>query len=230
MRVGLIGLGRMGAAIARRLQEQNVKVTAFDTDNRKCKAVRSKHVQIVKTPALVAETSDFIISIVTNDHAVRSAFSEMLQAQIAGKLFIEMSTVQPATIRDLAPHVEQRGAALIDSPVLGSVAAAREGKLVALVGGHKAYVARSTAILDLLTRKIVHVGASGSGSAVKLAVNLTMAAYLQALAEALAITHKYDVSLEAMLDVLLEAPTANGWLKSKLNVLKGEDPDVTLDI
>jgi 3-hydroxyisobutyrate dehydrogenase len=141
-----------------------------------------------------------------------------------------MSTIQPATIRDLAPHVEQRGAALIDSPVLGSVAAAREGKLVALVGGHKAYVARSTAVLDLLTRKIVHVGASGSGSAVKLAVNLTMAAYLQALAEALAITHKYDVSLDAMLDVLLEAPTANGWLKSKLNVLKGEDPDVTLDI
>jgi 3-hydroxyisobutyrate dehydrogenase len=119
---------------------------------------------------------------------------------------------------------------LIDSPVLGSVAAAREGKLVALVGGQKAYVARSTTILDLLTRKIVHVGASGSGSAVKLAVNLTMAAYLQPLAEALAITHKYDVSLEAMLDVLLEAPTANGWLKSKLNVLKGEDPDVTLDI
>lgn len=230
VRVGLIGLGRMGAAIAHRLQEQDVKVTAFDTDHRKCRAIRSKHVQTAKTPALVAESSDVIISIVTDDHAVRSVFSEMLQGQVAKKLFIEMSTIQPATIGYLAPLVEQRGSALIDSPVLGSVAAAREGKLVALVGGHKAHVERSTAILDLLTRKVFHVGASGSGSAVKLAVNLTMAAYLQALAEALAITHRHDVSLDTILSVLLEAPTANAWLKSKLSILKGEDPDITLDI
>jgi 3-hydroxyisobutyrate dehydrogenase len=230
VRVGLIGLGRMGAAIAYRLQEQDVKVTAFDTDRRKCKAISSKHVQTVKTPALVAEASDIVISIVTDDHAVRSVFSEMLQGQVAKKLFIEMSTIEPATIRYLAPLVEQRGAALIDSPVLGSVAAAREGKLVALVGGRKAHVERSATILELLTRKVFHAGASGSGSAVKLAVNLTMAAYLQALAEALAITQRHDVSLDTILSVLLEAPTANGWLKGKLSVLKGEDPDITLDI
>jgi uncharacterized UPF0146 family protein len=126
VRVGLIGLGRMGAAIAHRLQEQEVKVTAFDMDHRKCRAIRSKHVQTVKTPALVAEASDVVISIVTDDHAVRSVFSEMLQGQVAKKLFIEMSTIEPATIRYLAPLVEQRGAALIDSPVLGSVAAARD--------------------------------------------------------------------------------------------------------
>jgi 3-hydroxyisobutyrate dehydrogenase len=176
VRVGLIGLGRMGAAIARRLQEKNVEVTAFDTDSQKCKAIRSKHIQTAKTPALVAESSDVIISIVTDDRAVRSVFSEMLHGQIAKKLFIEMSTIEPATIRDLVPLVEQRDAALIDSPVLGSVASVRDGKLVALIGGQKAHVERSKSILGLLTRKIAHLGASGSGSAVKLAVNLTMAA------------------------------------------------------
>jgi 3-hydroxyisobutyrate dehydrogenase len=230
MRVGLIGLGRMGAAIAQRLQQHKVQVTAFDVDDKKRKLLQADSIQIAKNSAAVAEASDAVISIVSDDDAVRAVFSEMRQVEIAKKLFIQMSTVQPATVREMASLVEGAGAALIDSPVLGSIPTVLEGKLVALVGGRQEDVERANPVLRLLTRKIVHLGPAGTGSAAKLAANLTMAAYLQALAETLALAQRHGVNLESMLDVLLETPTANMWLKNKLGVLKGEASDVTLDI
>lgn len=230
MQVGVIGLGRMGTALCERLRQLNLAVKAYDIDAERCDSVRSKGVQIVERPVLASESSDIILSIVTDDRAVRTVFAEMLEADIAKKLFIQMSTVQPDTIRDVARLVEDRGGAILDSPVLGSMPAVREGKLLALVGGKAADVERSRAIMAQLTREIVHLGPVGAGSAVKLAVNLTMAAYLQSLAEALAITDHYEVSLDVMLNVLLEAPTSNGWLKSKMKALQGEKSEITLDI
>jgi 3-hydroxyisobutyrate dehydrogenase len=230
MRVGIIGLGRMGAAIAERLRQQNVEVMAFDVDDNKRKSVHANNVQIAKNSTAVAESSDVVISIVSDDDAVRSIFSEMRRVGIAKKLFIQMSTVQPATVRDMAGLVDAAGAALIDSPVLGSIPTVLEGKLVALVGGRPEDVERASPILRLLTRKIVHLGLTGTGSAAKLAANLTMAAYLQALAESLALAQRHGVNLESMLDVLLDTPTANNWLKNKLSVLKGGGSAVTLDI
>ena len=88
MRVGLIDRGRMGAAIARRPRERCIQVTSFDADDRKCKTIRPKNIQIVKNCALVTESSDVIVSIVTDGHAVRSVFSEMLQGEVADKAFI----------------------------------------------------------------------------------------------------------------------------------------------
>jgi 3-hydroxyisobutyrate dehydrogenase len=230
MQVGVIGLGRMGAALCERLHQQNIKIKAFDVDGERCEAVRSKGIQVVERPVRASESSDVVISIVTDDRAVRSVFADMLEADIAEKLFIQMSTVRPETIRDVARLVENRGGATLDSPVLGSIPAVREGKLLALVGGSAADLERSRVILGHLTRDVVHLGPIGAGSAVKLAVNLTMAAYLQSLAEALAITDHYEVSLDVMLGVLLEAPTSNGWLKSKLKALQGEKADISLDI
>lgn len=233
MKVGVVGLGRMGNAIAQRLEEKGFQVVAFDANPDQRKAISSKSIDIVTEARSVAASSDVIISIITDDESVRSLFlgsDGFVQTDIAGKLFVEMSTIRPMTILQLAPMLEERGAGLIDAPVLGSVPAVRSGSLLALVGGAKPHVERSRPVLEPLTRRIVHLGPSGSGSAMKLAVNLTMATYLQSLTEALAIGRRYDLSIDAMLDILSEAPTANPWLKSKLNVLKGGRSDITLDI
>ncbi len=230
MQVGVIGLGRMGTALCERLHQLNIKIKAFDVDSEKCAAVRSQGIVVVERPMLASEGSDIIIAIVSDDRAVRAIFADMLEADIGKKLFIQMSTVQPETVKDVARRVEDRGGAVLDLPVLGSIPAVREGKLLALVGGKSADLERGKVVLDQLTREIVHLGPVGAGSAVKLAVNLTMAAYLQSLAEALAITDHYEVSLDVMLRVLLEAPTSNGWLKSKMKALQGEKADTSLDI
>ena len=81
-----------------------------------------------------------------------------------------------------------------------------------------------------MTRRIAHMGPNGSGYAMKLAVNLGLGAYIQALSESLALGTKQGLTLDQMLDVLQEAPYASGWMKSKIGILKGEKPEMTLDI
>lgn len=232
MKVGLVGLGRMGSAIAQRLGERGCEVIAWD-QNSKAMAAQGNRVRAVGSPRAVAESADVVLSIITEDKGVRRVFTGadgFLAANVAGKLFVEMSTLQPATHRELAPQVAARGARLIDSPVLGSIPTVREGKLVALVGGEADDVARARSVLDHLTRRVAHLGPNGAGCAMKLAVNLGMAVYLQALAESLALGTSEGLGVDQMLDIFSDAVTATPWLKGKLPVLRGEPSDITLDI
>jgi 3-hydroxyisobutyrate dehydrogenase len=232
VKVGLVGLGRMGSAIAQRLGVRGCEVIGWD-QNSKAMAAQGNRVHAVESPRAVAESADVILSIITEDRGVRRVFTGadgFLAANVAGKLFIEMSTLQPATHRELAPRVAVRGARLIDSPVLGSIPTVREGKLVALVGGEADDVARARCVLDHLTRRVAHIGPNGAGCAMKLAVNLGMAVYLQALAESLALGTSEGLGIDQMLDIFSDAVTATPWLKGKLPVLKGEPSDITLDI
>jgi 3-hydroxyisobutyrate dehydrogenase len=232
VKVGLVGLGRMGSAIAQRLGERGCGVIAWD-QNSKAMAAQGNRVHAVGSPRAVAESADVVLSIITEDKGVRRVFTGadgFLAANVAGKLFVEMSTLQPATHRELAPQVAARGARLIDSPVLGSIPTVREGKLVALVGGEADDVARARSVLDHLTRRVAHLGPNGAGCAMKLAVNLGMAVYLQALAESLALGTSEGLGIDQMLDIFSDAVTATPWLKGKLPVLRGEPSDITLDI
>jgi 3-hydroxyisobutyrate dehydrogenase-like beta-hydroxyacid dehydrogenase len=149
---------------------------------------------------------------------------------VTGTFFIEMSTLQPATVRELAPIVEARGARIVDAPVLGTISNVRAGSLVALAGGAPGDVAHARTILDTLASTVVPLGKLGSGHAMKLAVNLGLAAFVQGLAESLALGEREGLSLDAMLGVLARAPTANAWLANRKGVLTGELTDVTLDI
>ena len=232
MKVGLVGLGRMGSAIAQRLGERGCEVIAWD-QNSKAVAAQGNRVRAVNSPRAVAESANVVLSIITEDKGVRRVFTGadgFLAANVAGKLFVEMSTLQPATHRELAPQVAAGGARLIDSPVLGSIPTVREGKLVALVGGEADDVARARSVLDHLTRRVAHLGPNGAGCAMKLAVNLGMAVYLQALAESLALGTSEGLGIDQMLDIFSDAVTATPWLKGKLPVLRGEPSDITLDI
>jgi len=166
-------------------------------------------------------------------NGVRNVFrgkDGFLSGDVRGKLFIDMSTLQPMTGRELAPVVEAAGASLIESPVLGSIPTAREGKLFAMVGGRTEHLERARPVLEKLTRKITHMGPNGAGYAMKLAVNLGLAAYIQATAESLALGTREGLSMQQMIDVLGEAPTANSWFAAKKGLLMGEDAGITLDL
>jgi 3-hydroxyisobutyrate dehydrogenase len=232
MKVGLVGLGRMGSAIAQRLGECGHEVIAWDK-NAKAVAAQGNRVHAADNPRAVAAAAEIVLSIITEDKGVQRVFAGkdgFLAGDVAGKLFIEMSTLQPMTHRALAPQVAAKGACLVDSPVLGSIPSVREGKLVALVGGDAADVARARGVLDHLTRRVVHLGPNGAGCAMKLAINLGMAVQLQALAESLALGLSEGLTLDQMLEVMSDAVTATPWFKGKLPVLKGEPGDITLDV
>jgi 3-hydroxyisobutyrate dehydrogenase len=233
MKIGLVGLGRMGSAMSQRLRERGFDVVGWDVNVDRNKALASGGLRIAANPRAVAAESEIVISIITEDHGVRRIFlgaEGFLKGDVAGKLFIEMSTLRPMTGHELAPLVESAGGRLIESPVLGTIPQVKEGKLVALVGGRVEDLERARPVLEKMTRRIVHMGPNGSGYAMKLAVNLGLGAYIQALAESLALGAKHGLTLAQMLDVLQEAPYASGWMKNKIGVMKGEKPEMTLDI
>jgi 3-hydroxyisobutyrate dehydrogenase-like beta-hydroxyacid dehydrogenase len=232
MRIGLVGLGRMGGAMVRRLVEQGHTVVAFDRREQAVAALGGLCTP-APHPRAVAEASEAVLSIITEDHGVRAIYTGangFLAGEVAGKMFIEMSTIQPMTIRELAPKVEAKGARLVDSPVLGTIPAVREGRLVALVGGRDEDVARATQVLAPLTRRVIHMGPIGCGAVMKLAANLGMGTYLQAVAEALALGDRYGLSIPLMLDALMEGAFASPWLKAKSAQFMGEKGEVTLDV
>lgn len=233
MKVGIIGLGRMGTAMSQRLGAHGFDLLGWDISAAARQAAASAGLGIATDARLLATDADVIITSITEDHGARTTFTGpegLLAGRINGKLFIEMSTLQPATGHELAPLVEAKGARLIDAPVLGTIPQVRNGTLVALAGGDAEDVERAGAVLDKLTQRIIHMGPNGSGYAMKLAVNLGLGAYIGALAETLALGARQGLELEKMLDVLQQGPYASGWLKSKLDVLKGAKTDVTIDI
>ena len=189
--------------------------------------------QAAPSARAVAHVAAVVITTITEDHGVRGIFTGaggMLESGVDGKLFIEMSTLQPATVRELAPLIEARGARIIDAPVLGTIPSVRDGTLVALAGGDASDVSRARSVLDLLAKQVVYMGPLGSGHAMKLAANLGLAAFIQGLAESLALGGREGLDIAQMLAVLGNGATANAWLATRRGVVTGEQTDVTLDI
>ena len=233
MIVGIVGLGRMGSAMTQRLREQGFEVIGWDQNPEANKKSAAGGLQISGNPREVAAASEIVISSITEDNGARHIFSGaggFLAGDVSGRLFIEMSTLQPMTGRELAPLVEAKGARLIESPVLGTIPQVRAGTLFAMVGGRAEDLARARAVLDKMTRRVLHMGPHGAGYAMKLAANVGLGAYVQAIAESLALGAKQGLALDQMLDALSESATATGWLKAKTGMLKGEPGDVSLDI
>jgi 3-hydroxyisobutyrate dehydrogenase len=231
--IGLIGLGKMGTAIAARLKEQGESVIAWDRDAARVAAAAAAGAIGASGPRAVAESAPVVLSIITEDTGARAQWEGrdgFLRADIAGKLFIEMSTLQPMTVRALAAHAAGRGVAFIDSPVLGSIPTVRQGKLVALVGGADADVAHARVALAPLTARIEHLGPVGAGAAMKLVVNNMMGCYLQVLAESLMLGQSQGLVLERMIEVIGGSITATPWFQAKKAVLLGGQDETTLDI
>jgi 3-hydroxyisobutyrate dehydrogenase len=231
--IGLIGLGKMGAAIAARLADEGERVIVWDRDAARVREAAGRGAEPARGPRFVAAGADTVLSIITEDGGARALWDGedgFLGTDIAGKLFIEMSTLQPMTVRALAAHASSRGAAFVDSPVLGSIPTVRQGKLVALVGGGDADVARARVPLARLTARIEHVGAVGAGCAMKLVVNNLMGCYLQVLAESFMLGESQGLSLERMVEVIGASITATPWFQAKKAIFLGGRDATTLDI
>ena len=131
MNIGVVGLGRMGAAMCQRLRQNGCDVTAWDRNGATMPPLVAAGVAMAANARAVAAQADIVISIITADSGVRRIFNGpdgFLSGDVSGKLFIEMSTLQPMTARELAPMVEAKGARLIESPVLGTIPQVRDGK------------------------------------------------------------------------------------------------------
>jgi 3-hydroxyisobutyrate dehydrogenase len=204
----------MGAAIAQRLMSVGHEVAVWNRNQSKTKALTDAGAKLCTSPAGLVEGCEVTIVMLLNDAAIEAVYRDpngILKAGLAGKLVIDMSTVRPDTMTSVGTMAVRQGAAFVEAPVGGTVGPAKEGKLLGLVGGTKADVARAMPILEQLCRRIEHVGDLGSGSMMKLAVNLPLLVYWQALGEALTICKPLNLPADRLIDILTDtsgAPTA----------------------
>jgi len=214
MKIGICGTGRMGSAIAQRLMSVGHEVSVWNRNSAKTKTLTDAGAALFASPAELVEGCDVTIVMLLNDAATEVIYrgpNGILKAKLGGKLVIDMSTVRPDTMKLNGASVLQQAAAFVEAPVGGSTGPAREGKLLGLVGGTKTDVARAIPILEQLCRRTEHVGELGSGSMMKLAVNLPLLVYWQALGEALTICKPLNLPAERLIDILSDTsgtPTA----------------------
>lgn len=211
MRIGIAGTGRMGTAIAGRLLRLGHEVAVWNRTVGKTRALAAAGANVAATAAHLASASEVIMTLLTDAAALDTVYlgkDGLLSGDVAGKLFIEMSTVRPATDKALAAKASAKGAAFIDCPVGGTVAPAREGKLLGLVGGDAADLARAKPVLDQLCRRVEHVGAIGAGATIKLAMNLTTQVYWQSFGEALALARPLGLEPARLMELFAESSGA----------------------
>jgi 3-hydroxyisobutyrate dehydrogenase len=152
----------------------------------------------------------------------------LLGGEVREKLFIDMSTVQPATAVALAAKVRAKGAAFVECPVGGSTTPARSGQLVGLMGAEPADAARARGLLEQLCRRIDHCGPVGAGATVKLAINLPLMISWQAFGEAFALCRDLGIEPARLLNLFTDISATTGALKARaamvVAMMNGGDP------
>ena len=238
MKIGIAGTGRMGSAVAGRLLGLGHEVAIWNRTREKTRALAEAGATVAATPSALATHADVVITFLTDAAAIDAMYHSadgLLAADVRGKLFIDMSTVRPETEVALAARVKAKGAAFIECPVGGTIGPAKEGKLFGFVGGEADDVARAKPLLDQLCRRVEHLGAVGSGAAMKLAINLPLLVYWQALGEALSLCKPAGVDPARLMDIFADTSGGPNMLKvrgpSIAATLQGkETTPVTVDI
>ena len=223
MKIGIAGTGRMGAAIGERLMSLGHELAVWNRTAEKTRPLAAAGAKVAATSAQLAASSETIITILTDATAIDAAYRSkdgLLSGDVAGKVFIEMSTVRPETERALAAAVRKKSAIMIECPVGGTVGPARDGKLFGFVGGEAADVARARPLLEQLCRRVEHVGPIGAGASMKLAINLPLLVFWQAFGEALSICRSLGLDAARLVDIFTD--TSGG-----PNVLKNRGPALT---
>ena len=222
-RVGVIGLGIIGARVAKNLRKAGFDVYVW---NRTPK----DEPQFVQSPRILAETCQVLQIFVANDAAILETIENLLAALTPQHLLIAHSTISPETISEIAARIAPSGARLIDAPFTGSKGAAEKGQLVYYVAADPADLERAKPVLEATSRHIVYFDNLGDASLVKIATNLITASIVQSLSEAAAITEKAGVDLNKLAEAIEYNACRSGVSDMKLPaIIKGDfEPNFSL--
>ncbi len=206
MKVGFIGLGRMGSGMARNLLRAGHEVVVFNRSREKAEALVADGARVADTPAAVCSVSEAVMTMLADDHAVEQvAFGEngIASALPAGAIHISCSTISIALARRLAAEHGRRGQRYLSGPVFGRPDAAESKKLLVIAAGPADVVEHCRPLFDAIGRQTFVVGSDPSqANAVKLCGNFMIAATLEAFGEAYAALRKAEVGPHTFLDVM----------------------------
>lgn len=231
--IGIAGTGRMGTAFAQRLLGCGFPVTVWNrTPGRTAEAVAAG-AQAADDLAGLAVCEVILLSL-SDGEAVEAVVDGLIAAGIRGCLVVDTSTVLPEVSAATAARLADAGADFVDCPVGGTVAPALKGQLLGFAGGSEAAVARARPVMEVLCRRVEHLGAAGSGALVKLAVNLPLALYWQTLGESLTLLRGSGIPAGTVIGLLAESSAGPAVLKNRaaavVETLNGTDQPGTFDI
>lgn len=221
-RIGWIGLGNMGAPMAKNAAAAGYDVTAYDLspDARDASAVRT-----VSSPEEALQGADIVVTMLPKGDHVRAALidSGALEGTQPGALVIDCSTIAIDDVTTLASAVAEAGRKYIDAPVSGGTAGAEAGTLTFMVGGSAAEFETAKPLLEAMGSRLFHVGPAGAGQAIKMINNMMLATNLQGLAEAAVLADRLGVDHTTLIDVA-SVSSGDSWVLRNYYPIAGPVP------
>lgn len=221
-KIGIIGLGAMGAAMAQRFLSRGYEVSGYNRTMEKAKALKDQGLRVCSSPCELAQSVDITICMVSDDQALRAVSdgeSGLISGLSAGKTLVQMSTVSPGASRELAQRAGQAGAAVLEAPVSGSVPQVEQGILTILVGGDRAVYEALLPTLQELGKTVRYVGPLGQAMLLKLAVNVSLAMQMIALSEGVLLAERWGVDRKVAVDTMMGTSIASPTLLGRAQLL-----------
>jgi len=205
-RIGVVGVGRMGANIARRLSDEGFRVTAVYDLRPEVALTLAGELGATATATLaeVTAAAETIVTVVTDDVAMRAIFAESgdsLLTGARGRLFVNCATLSPAVHREVERLVERAGGQSLEGCMASSITQARQGTLYLMVGGKRAVYERALPILRAMSKDLRHIGEAGKAAEVKALVNMVMNINTAGLAEGLGLGDALGLDLDMLREV-----------------------------
>jgi len=229
-KIGLIGLGLMGRPMGMNLLKAGYPLTIWNRTPSRGDELVAAGAKLAKSAQEVAASSDFLLTMVSDPPAIESVLwgtngkdSGALAGMKSGSIYVDSSTVSPTLARRIASACAERGVRFLDAPVTGGDWGAKKGELVFMIGGDAETFKEAEPILNVMGKKLFHLGPHGAGQTIKLAMNLILALQVDALAEALALVTRAGIQGEKLVEVMQSSMARSGVLDVKApNLLKGE--------
>jgi 3-hydroxyisobutyrate dehydrogenase-like beta-hydroxyacid dehydrogenase len=214
--LGFVGLGAMGSRMVKRLLAAGHTVTGYNRTQSKAGWLLDLGMAWADSPRAVAETSQVTFSMVTNTAALQdiTAGPDGILAGLGpGKVYVDMSTVNPAVTSQLAKQIAQTGAAMLDAPVSGSILTLEQGNLAIMVGGDPAVAEQVKPILLDIGPRVTYMGPSGQAVLMKIAMNLSLPVQLLAMYEGVLLAEKGGIPRATAIEALLSGAAASPAMK-----------------
>ena len=233
MKVGVVGVGEMGGAIAGHLIAKGHIVTVFDIDAARVKAAAARGAATAASLEDLAGKAELFLAIVSTDQQSRDVTDVLSRTAAKDSIIAVVATNGPKTMQELGALCASRGMRFIDAPVVYGASGAREGTLLSLCGGAEEDVERARPVLMAYSRNVLRVGPVGAGQLAKACNNLLHWAHCVSNYETLLIAKRFGIDAQKMREVLLECPAFNLTLKRWDNTRftwQEKDMDLTMDL
>lgn len=233
MRVGVVGVGEMGAAMAGHLAANDHQVSAYDINAERLDAVGRRGIGAASSLEDLSKKADLFVVIVSTDEQSSEVTDALSRHAADNALIVIAATNGPKTMQELDKLARSRGKRFVDAPVVYGATGAKEGNLLSLCGGAKDDVERARPTLMAYSRNVLHVGPVGAGQLAKACNNLLHWAHCVSNYETLLIAKRFGVDAQRMREVLLECPAYNTTLKrwdTTRFTWQEKDMDLTMDL